>query len=500
MVKMTMSVSIAAAVLGAALLMPSATASATYGASLAKPFMQCRLTDPMQLRSISAECAEVSVPESDAEGSRRITLSVARIPAINRRKQTDPIVLLAGGPGQGAQLSFTAVSTVFSRTGRQRDIVLLDQRGTGRSNMLSCVTESRSTAETFASDTATFVKLNEKCLEKLRSASDLGAYTTSHAVRDLDAVRALLGYEKLNFYAASYGTRVAQHYARRYPERVRSMVLDGVVAPETVLGPEISLDAQVALNGIWKRCNADKPCRDRFGDLQSKTMALQNVLKIKPQRVEIPNPRTGTTESFDFGAEQLAVVLRFGSYDQYFSAMLPLVVTEAARGNFHPIGSLFLMTAGSVQDMIAVGMHNSVVCSEDVPRYDTVSVDRAAVAATYLGTGFLDALPQICRNWPRGLVDGDFFEPLISDVPTLLLSGSLDPVTPPDDAERVARSLKSSRHLVLEGSGHGQLAIPCMERVLADFYSNADPKALDVRCLDRRVKPPFWISLAGPTP
>lgn len=498
--KMTMSVAITTTLLGVALLTPSATASVTHSARLSKPFIQCRLTDPNQLRSISAECAEVSVPESEAEGSRRITLSVARIPAINRSKQTDPIVLLAGGPGQGAQLSFTAVSTVFSRTGRQRDIVLLDQRGTGRSNMLSCMTETRSMAETFATDAATFVKLNEKCLEKLRATSDLGAYTTSHAVRDLDAVRALLGYEKLNFYAASYGTRVAQHYARRYPDRVRSMVLDGVVAPQTVLGPGISQDAQVALDGIWKRCDADKPCRDRFGDLRSKTATLQNGLKSKSQRLEIPNPRTGTTESFDFGAEQLAVVLRFGSYDQSFSAMLPFVVAEAARGNFHPIGSLFLMTAGNVQDMIAVGMHNSVVCSEDVPRYSTVTVDRAAVAATYLGTGFLDALPQICRNWPRGLVDSDFFKPLVSDVPTLLLSGSLDPVTPPDDAERVARSLKSSRHLVLEGSGHGQLAIPCMGRVLADFYSNADAKGLDARCLDRRVQPPFWMSLAGPTP
>ena len=498
--KSDIAVGLAVIALSVSSLTSPVAASSPASARVSKSFTPCRLSDPLKLQSIEAECAEITVPESDAAGAKWITLSVARVPAINRRKQTDPIVLLAGGPGQGAQLSFTAVSTVFSRTGRQRDIVLLDQRGTGRSNMLSCVTESRSTAETFASDTATFVKLNEKCLEKLRLTSDLGAYTTSNAVRDLDAVRALLGYEKLNFYAASYGTRVAQHYARRYPERVRSMVLDGVVAPETVLGPDISLDAQVALDGIWKRCEADKPCRDRFGDLQSKTTTLQNVLKRKPQRVEIPNPRTGTTESFDFGPEQLAVVLRFGSYDQYFSAMLPLVVTEAARGNFHPIGGLFLMTAGSVQDMIAVGMHNSVVCSEDVPRYSTASVDRAAVAATYLGTGFLDALPQICRNWPRGLVDGDFFEPLISDVPTLLLSGSLDPVTPPDDAERVARSLKSSRHLVLEGSGHGQLAIPCMERVLADFYSNADPKALDVRCLDRRVKPPFWISLAGPTP
>jgi pimeloyl-ACP methyl ester carboxylesterase len=147
-----------------------------------------------------------------------------------------------------------------------------------------------------------------------------------------------------------------------------------------------------------------------------------------------------------------------------------------------------------------MGMHNSVVCSEDVPRFDGVTVDRAALSATYIGTGFVDALPMLCRNWPRGPVDTDFFKPLVSTVPTLLLSGTLDPVTPPADAERVARSLRNSRHLTLQGAGHGQLAIPCMDRVLADFFATTDAKALDASCLDRRMQPPFWISLAGPAP
>jgi pimeloyl-ACP methyl ester carboxylesterase len=150
--------------------------------------------------------------------------------------------------------------------------------------------------------------------------------------------------------------------------------------------------------------------------------------------------------------------------------------------------------------MIALGMHNSVICSEDVPRFDTVSVDRGAVAATYLGTAFLDALPQICKKWPRGLVDPEFSQPLVSDVPTLLLSGSLDPVTPPADANRVAKNLKNSRHLVFEGAGHGQTGIACMDRVLAEFYANVDPKALNTTCLDRRMQPPFWLSVAGPSP
>jgi pimeloyl-ACP methyl ester carboxylesterase len=475
-------------------------ASTSEIARVSKPFTPCRLSDPLKLQSIEAECAEITVPESDVAGAKRITLSVARISAINRDKQIDPIVLLAGGPGQGAQLTFTMASFAFSRAGRERDVVLLDQRGTGNSNPLSCATETRTMSEALAFEMLSFVKMTESCRERLSVANDLAAYTTSRAVRDLDAVRDVLGYEKLNFYAGSYGTRVAQHYARRYPDRVRSMVLDGVVAPQSVLGPRISLDAQAALDGIWKRCAEEKSCRDQFGDMRSKTRTLLAQVKRSPEAIQIPNPRTGAPESFTFGSEQLAAVLRFGTYDPGFAAMLPLVVSEAIRGNFRPVGTLFLMTAASVQEMLALGMHNSVVCSEDVPRFSTVNVDRAAVAETYLGTGFLDALPEVCKKWPRGLVDPGFHEPLVSEIPTLLLSGSLDPVTPPGDAKRVASGLRNSKHLVFEGAAHGQIGIPCMDRVLAEFFSNIDPQKLDTQCLDRRTQPPFWLSLSGPAP
>lgn len=494
---------IAALLLGspAALLAdPPAVAGSAGGARFAKPFSQCRLTDPLQLQSIEAECAEISIAEGDAPGGRRITLSVARLPAVNRKKQVDPIVLLAGGPGQGAQMAFTGVAGVFSRAGRQRDILLLDQRGTGRSNLLSCDPEGKVDSNVMAFDVEAFVRINARCLERLSASNDLAAYTTSRAVRDLEAVRALLGYETLNLFGVSYGTRVAQHYARRYPQRVRSMVIDGVVAPETVIGPRIALDAQAALEGVWKLCAADENCRKTFGDLAAKTRDLRAMLARSPQRVQVAHPRTSAIESLEIGVGQLAIVLRFGTYEANFAAMLPLVVSEAARGDFRPLGTLLLLTTASVQDAIALGMHNSVICSEDLPRFGQLNVDRAALEATFLGTGFLDILPTLCKSWPRGLVDADFHAPLVSSVPTLLLSGTLDPVTPPGDAGRVAKNLRNARHLVIEGSGHGQTGVACMDRVLADFFDKTEPKTLDTSCLDRRMQPPFWISLAGPAP
>ena len=481
-------------------LLSAPAANAASGAQLAKPFTKCRLTDPMQLNSIEAECAEISIPESDKPGSRRIVLSVARVPAINQRKQGDPIVLLAGGPGQGAQVAYTAQSFAFARAGRQRDILLLDQRGTGRSNPLTCSAESRADRGGTMSDSAAFLRLGEECLKRLAGQHDLGEYTTSRAVADLEAVRALLGYETLNLYAGSYGTRVAQHYARKYPARVRSMVLDGVVAPPTVLGPNMATDAQRALDGVWQRCSTDAACRQAFGDVASKTRDLRSQLQRSPQAVQVAHPRTAAMTSFNFGAEQLSVVLRFGSYDPHFAAILPLAVSEALKGDFRSIATLFLLTSESVQEMLAVGMHNTVVCSEDVPRFGSVPVDRAAMASTYLGTGFVDVLPMLCRNWPRGPVDADLFAPLVSSIPTLLLSGTLDPVTPPSGAERVATTLRNSRHVVLTGAGHGQLVVPCMDRVVADFFASPDVKALDTRCLDRRMQPPFWVSIAGPAP
>jgi len=484
----------------ASLWLVTPTASAAGGAQLAKPFAACRLTDPMRLSSIEAECAEISIPESAKPGSRRIMLSVARVPAINQRKQSDPIVLLAGGPGQGAQLAYTAQSFAFARAGRQRDILLLDQRGTGRSNPLTCDAENGADRSGSMSDSAAFLRLGEDCLKRLSARHDLGEYTTSRAVADLEAVRALLGYESLNLYAGSYGTRVAQHYARRYPSRVRSMVLDGVVASPTVLGPTMATDAQRALDGIWQRCAADAACRTAFGDVAAKTRELRTRLQRSPQPVQVAHPRTAVMASVEFGVEQLAIVLLFGSYEAHFAAMLPLVVSEAARGDYRPIATLFLLTSENVQEMLAMGMHNSVVCSEDVPRFANVAVDRAALTSTYLGTGFVDALPLLCKSWPRGPVDADLFAPLVSTVPTLLLSGTLDPVTPPADADRAARTLRNARHVALAGSGHGQLAVPCMDRVIADFFATPDVKVLDVSCLDRRMQPPFWVSIAGPAP
>jgi pimeloyl-ACP methyl ester carboxylesterase len=319
------------------------------------------------------------------------------------------------------------------------------------------------------------------------------------AVRDLETVREALGAERINLYGISYGTRVAQHYLRRHPDRVRSVVLDGVVPPGLALGPAIATDAEAALARIFKRCTAQPACRSAFGDPTATYRSLLERLRTTPREVRLPDPRTGEPRSLRFGHHHLAAVLRLSSYDASQAALLPVALHEAAtKENFTPLASSLLMLYGSMEGSIATGMHYSVVCSEDIPFVG--AVDRARLAATYMGTEMLDSLQRVCASWPRGPVDADFREPLSTAVPVLLLSGADDPVTPPSYGEAALRGLADARHVVLADAGHGQLGAPCMDKVLRDFIDTAQPSKLDLKCLDKRSTAPFFTSLAGPPP
>src|SRR6185312_5256893 len=183
--------------------------------------------------------------------------------AISTRKRPDPLFVLAGGPGMAATSFYTSVAPVFERIHRDRDIVLVDQRGTGDSNALDC---ESSEEDLYQSTTAEIVAEAERCLKMLGAHADVRFYTTSLAVQDLDRVRAALGYERIDLYGSSYGTVVAQQYLRHFPARVRSVILDGVVPPQLALGATSALDAQAALSSIFSRCVLEPACRARFGD------------------------------------------------------------------------------------------------------------------------------------------------------------------------------------------------------------------------------------------
>ena len=460
----------------------------------------CRLEHPYQITAYQAECTRIRVPENRQLPARRtIELFVARVSAIGRRKASDPLFLLAGGPGMDASSMYASTAAVFARIGRERDIVVVDQRGTGRSHPLICAPEPKEPIGLTTLQNA--IAAARSCRDTLAKDADLTQYTTSSAVQDLDAVRAALGYDTINLYGSSYGTRVAQHYTRLFPQHVRSVILDGVVSPDTVLGPEMALDAEAALERIFTRCAADASCRKAFGDPHVHYRAVRARVAAAAVDVTLSDPRTSKPRTFLFGHDELASVLRLQSYNAQQAALLPLALYQAAvEDNFVPLAAQALMTEDALDNALASGMHNSVVCAEDVPFIDPAKVNSAGIAATYIGTVPLDGLRAVCADWPHGAVDSNLRTLLSSGIPMLLLSGSDDPVTPPQYASRAATHLTNSRHIVVPGMGHGQLALPCMDRVMAAFVRDAAPRTLDTSCLQAVRPAPFFISAAGPAP
>jgi pimeloyl-ACP methyl ester carboxylesterase len=452
----------------------------------------CRLPRPGG-GSLPARCGVVAVAEDDASTGRSIDLKFAVVPAAEPSRAGEPVFILAGGPGQAATEFYALAAPALAPIGRRHALVLLDQRGTGGSNRLDC---------DFPDDLAVVTpppeelsRLSAACLAKLPGRPQF--YTTSVAVRDLDAVRSALGYETLSFYAVSYGTRVAQHYLRHYPGRVRAAILDGVVPPQTILGESLAQDAERALELIFARCAAQPSCRAVFPDPAGDYAALHRQLAAAPLKLTVTDPATGAPTTVAFGPDELAGTVRLLSYSATTSALLPLLLHEAKDGRAQPLAAQLLMFSRTLDLTLAYGMHNSVACSEDVPSFGPPD---PALAHTYLGRTEYDSLVALCKPWPPGVVDPDLHAPLRARIPALILAGELDPISPPAFAIAAAQGFSDHKLVVVRGQGHGQIAVGCTPELMARFLAASSASALDTTCLDAAAPPPFFIDFAGPPP
>ncbi len=458
---------------------------------------ECRISAGPGAPSMKAQCGTLVRP-LDPEGSvpGEISLRVAVVSALNLSPRRDPLVPIAGGPGQGSVEFYAAYSQGFENVRRNRDILLVDQRGTGESSRMDCPVDDDLVEGQYSAELT--IEYTRECLQQL--PFDPRFFTTSVAVTDLEAVRVALGYPSLNLYGVSYGSRVAQHFARRYPSSTRTVILDGVVPPQVSLGPEIATESQRAVDNILARCAEDAACNDAFPDVQATFERVVAELRESPVTVDLPHPNTGRLEKRVFGRSELAVAIRLLAYQPNSIALLPMLIHEAGAGNFVPLGSQFMMTMIAMRDTLSLGMHNAVMCTEDTPFYDSATIDYDGIARTYMGVMQLEALETICSVWPAGSIDPEFKAPLSTGLPVLLLSGDADPITPPRYAEMAAARLGNARHLVGEHQGHGQIAVGCNHRLVAAFIDAADPAAVDAACLERSFVMPFFVDFSGPLP
>jgi pimeloyl-ACP methyl ester carboxylesterase len=447
----------------------------------------CTLAAPNSPTTIAAFCGKLPVAENrEAPAGRRIELAVALVPSRAKRPPPDPVFMLAGGPGQSALESFPGVAPAFRDVLRDRDVVLVDQRGTGGSNRLACPQPDAASGADEFGDPAAARKFAEACLAGLQA--DARFYTTSDAVLDLEEVRAAIGAAQVNLVGVSYGTRVALEYLRRHPDRTRTVVLDGVVPPEIALGADHARNLENALDAHFAICEADATCRERFGSPRARLATLLDELRREPKTVRFRDPLSDAAREERLTPDAVAGVVRLYAYVPQLAAMLPRSLAEAAAGRPEVLMAQAAMIQNLVGEQITFGMQLSVICAEDA---DRLRVDPAD-AGTLLGTSLVANLLAQCEVWPKGRRPADFNAPVQSDRPVLLLSGQLDPVTPPRYGAEVQRSLPASRHFVLRGQGHTVMGVGCAPRLIADFIERADARGLDGACLDQlQYAPPF---------
>lgn len=478
------------------LALPAVAAPATPALKLST----CEIKASFGTQTREAECGSWKVAEDPAKPSgKHIELKVAvlRARAKERDRAPDPVFFLAGGPGQSAIDGFMAAPQAFERILRRRDVVLLDQRGTGGSNRMQCPDDAAN-AELAEYDRARTITAIRDCLTKL--PGDPALYTTSIAIDDLDAVRVALGYDQINLYGGSYGTRVALSYLKYHEASTRAVIIDAVVPQDMALGPAIALESQRALDTAFARCARDAECNKSFPTLVADFETLKTRLRQGPLKVSMRDPVDGKPLETRLTYSEMTGAVRMLLYGPESVAVVPLILHQAAKGDLAPLTAQVLLTLRQTTEMIAIGMHNSVVCVEDAPYFVADPASDAAEAATYMGDQTSGVIRDMCSVWPKGPIKDGFKQPVVSAKPVLLLSGEHDPITPPAYAERAAQTLSNSRHLVAPGQGHTVLARGCLPRLAATFLDDLDPKGLDARCLKELGDSPLFVRFTGAEP
>jgi pimeloyl-ACP methyl ester carboxylesterase len=319
------------------------------------------------------------------------------------------------------------------------------------------------------------------CADELTGKGvDLAQYTTSAWIADLEAMREALGYRRWNLWGGSYGTRVAQEYLRTHPERVRTMVLDGVAPPGMIVSLDVWRTRQAAVDAVLAACNASPSCSKAHPEAGKVLQAIEESLG-EGKEIDVVDPRTGNAARERVTFDGVLAALNLLTYAPETTVLLPEMLALAAKGELAPLFAANAQTNMRESEQINAALHFSVTCAEDVPRI-TPEIEKAAL--TDLPTRRLaHQTIAVCGVWPRGSMPADFAKPVKSDVPTLIFSGGMDPVTPPSYGAKVAMDLPKSRHVVAPGYGHIVSSHACGPRLIATFVDDAATDKLSLSCI-----------------
>jgi pimeloyl-ACP methyl ester carboxylesterase len=444
-------------------------------------------------------CATFEVPENRARpDSRTIQLKVVVLPALEPPAARDAIVLLGGGPGEAVTRGAGFAAAFMAPLRTKRDIVLVDQRGTGGSSPLECDLYGDPAAlQAWLGDFFP-TSVVRRCRQALAAQADLGAYTTAAFADDLDALREALGYEQLDLVGGSYGTRAALVYMRRHASRARVAVLHGAAPPDDFLPLELPRATQQALDGVLAECAADAACRAAFPDPAGELKALLERAEREPLAAMVLSARTGKPERVTLSRDVIAEAVRYMLYNPGPARKIPAFVHAAAQGDLVPIAEQALFTRRNIVNSGGNGLYLAVTCAEDVPHIDPARAQQAA-AGTFVGDYRYRMQKAACAEWVRGDVPADFAAPVRAPVPSLVISGAHDPATPLAWGEATASRLPRSLHVVVPHAAHDYRGLPgaeaCLDGLIKSLIERGSERELDASCVAKVGRLPFALTV-----
>lgn len=435
----------------------------------------------------AAYCGALAVPEDPRRpGGRWLSIHYAVLPATGGPVLADPIVPLMGGPGEETIAAAAVLAQRFAPLRVDRDVLLVDQRGTGRSDALHCDLHA-------ANDVASRLRHllppepSQQCALAMRARADLDRYTYAEVADDLERVRRALGYGPLNLSAGSYGTRSAQVFLRAYPQSVRTVYLGSVVPLDVPTPLTMARTAQAQFERVLDDCERDDACHAAFPGVRTELAAIMARLDAGQVRVTPP----GVTREVTLSRGRVAEWFRSRLYRPSDGAQLPWLVHQAYQGDWRPIATGILDSASGMASALSVGFFLTMTCREDVAFIADDDI-AAATRGTFLGDYRVREQRKACEAWPATALPRGYRERVRSQAPTLFVSGEHDAASPPWFTARVAPGFAHRAEIVSRNQGHTEWS-ECVARHYARLVRDGSVRGIASGTCDDVSPPPFRV-------
>lgn len=446
------------------------------------------LGDSKAARSIfgSLEVFENNISQ---EG-KKITLHIEVIPSKTLAKKNAPIFILMGGPGQASTSSISFFSSIFDKINEKSDLVFIDQRGTGKSNPLQILPNYNS-AQDYINDILMSDSTIKKAYQALSKENDLINYGTLNAAIDIESVRVAMGYNKINIYGTSYGTRLALVYINKYANNVRTATLKGLVPKDLIMPLDFALDSQRSLMLLINDCQKNNECFKTFPNFENDFYAL--IKQSYPINVKIINPSTGLEETVQITKESIALTFRSLLAVPTFTQQIPFIISETQKGNYKFLAEIILRLKMSYAQGIYTGMRLCVMCYEDYPKILRTKLYKSD--KTFLGNIWTDRVLNACKIWNPTLKETKDTEYMQQNIPVLLISGKRDSATPPKYGNEVLKYFSNGKHIIIDNAGHSfDRMLNCVEYLINDFVIIGSNSQLNLDCINTIKFPDFKLN------